>query len=234
MAVTDGSAVVPLASSQDHKRLRDGDEGPNTGGMGAYSPAPLLTPALERSVVHEILEPVIAELRRRGIVYRGVLYAGLMVREGRAAVLEFNVRFGDPECQVLMLRLRSDLVELIEATLDGGLSGYRPEWDRRASAGVVLAAAGYPGRPQTGDVITGLDAAADRGCVVFHAATARRDGEIVTAGGRILTVAALGDDLASAVAHAYDGVTPIGFTGAHYRKDIGRRALLAPARKETT
>ena len=235
MALTDGATVVPLASSQDHKRLRDGDLGPNTGGMGAYSPAPLLTPALEARVMDTIMRPVIAELRRSGIVYRGVLYAGLMVDDGVPSVLEFNVRFGDPECQVLLLRLRSDLTDLIDAVLDGGLAGCVPEWDARASAGVVLAAAGYPGPPEIGIAIGGLDAGAGaRDCVVFHAATAQRDGRIVSNGGRVLTVAALGDDLASAVAHAYAGVARIDFPGAQYRRDIGHRALGARAREEST
>jgi phosphoribosylamine--glycine ligase len=234
MALTDGVSVVPLASSQDHKRLRDGDLGPNTGGMGAYSPAPLLTPALEARVMETIMRPVIAELRRSGIVYRGVLYAGLMVDDGAPSVLEFNVRFGDPECQVLMLRLRSDLVELIEAVLGGGLAGCVPEWDPRPSAGVVLAAPGYPGPPETGTPIGGLDAAAEAECVVFHAATARHDGRVVSSGGRVLTVAALGDDLATAVARAYAGVARIDFAGAQYRRDIGHRALGAAAREEST
>jgi len=226
MALTDGREVVPLASSQDHKRLGDGDTGPNTGGMGAYSPAPLVTPALERAIMDEIMRPVVATLVSGGIPYRGVLYAGLMVENGRARVLEFNVRFGDPECQVLMLRLRSDLVDLVEAVLDGRLAGCVPEWDTRASAGVVLAAEGYPGDPVKGTAIRGLGTAATwTDAVAFHSGTALRDGETVTSGGRVLTVAALGDGLADAVARAYTGVARISFAGMQYRRDIGHRAL---------
>ena len=226
MALTDGRTVVPLASSQDHKRLGDGDSGPNTGGMGAYSPAPLVTPALERAIMDEIMRPVVATLASDGIPYRGVLYAGLMVEDGRARVLEFNVRFGDPECQVLMLRLRSDLLDLVEAVLDGRLAGCVPEWDARASAGVVLAAEGYPGDPVKGTPIRGLgDAAPWADGVVFHSGTARRDDEIVTSGGRVLTVGALGDGLGEAVARAYTGVARLAFAGMQYRRDIGHRAL---------
>ncbi len=226
MALTDGRTVVPLASSQDHKRVGDGDSGPNTGGMGAYSPAPILTAALEDEIMETVMHPVVEGLAAEGIVYRGVLYAGLMIDRGRPKVLEFNVRFGDPECQVLMLRLRSDLIDLVEAVLDGYLVGCRPEWDPRPAAGIVLAAAGYPGDPARGDVIHGLAArgpSADS--AVFHAGTARRGAEVVTSGGRVLTVGALGGDLRQAVANAYAVVDGIGFRGMHYRHDIGHRAL---------
>src|SRR5262249_5462634 len=163
---------------------------PNTGGMGAYSPAPILTPALADEVMRTIMEPVVAGLAAEGVVYRGVLYAGLMIADGRPKVLEFNVRFGDPECQVLMMRLRTDL---LNAVLDGAPTGVRPEWDPRPSAGIVLAAEGYPGDPAKGDVISGLARATPGGdSAVFHAGTARRDGDVVTSGGRVLTVAALG------------------------------------------
>jgi phosphoribosylamine--glycine ligase len=222
MAVTDGTTVVPLASSQDHKRLGDADTGPNTGGMGAYSPSPLVTPALERAIVDDIMRPVIATFAADGEPYRGVLYAGLMVEHGRAKVLEFNVRFGDPECQVLMLRLRSDLLELVGAAIDGTLARTAPVWDVRASAGVVLAAAGYPNTPKTGDVISGLDG--DGGAVVFHSGTARRGGDVVTSGGRVLTVGALGDDVGDAVARAYARAAGVAFAGMQYRRDIGHRA----------
>ena len=226
MALTDGRTVVPLASSQDHKRVGDGDTGPNTGGMGAYSPAPLISAALEREIVESILQPVVDGLAADGIVYRGVLYAGLMVESGRPKVLEFNVRFGDPECQVLMMRLRSDLLDLVDAVLDGFLVGCRPEWDPRPSAGVVIAADGYPGDPAKGDAIAGLDdVPLSKERAVFHAGTARRDGDVVTSGGRVLTVAALGDDLAGAVANAYATIGGIRFRGMHYRHDIGHRAL---------
>jgi phosphoribosylamine---glycine ligase len=226
MALTDGKTVVPLASSQDHKRVGDGDSGPNTGGMGAYSPAPVLTPALAAEVMETIMHPVVAGLAADGIVYRGVLYAGLMIAGGRPKVLEFNVRFGDPECQVLMLRLKSDLLDLVEATLDGDLAGSRPEWDPRPSAGIVLAAEGYPGDPAKGDVIAGLPSSAgatER--VVFHAGTACRGGDVVTSGGRVLTATALGADLQAAVANAYATARTIRFRGMHYRTDIGHRAL---------
>ncbi|TMA81178.1 MAG: phosphoribosylamine--glycine ligase [Deltaproteobacteria bacterium] len=226
MAVTDGDTVVPLASSQDHKRLGDGDTGPNTGGMGAYSPSPLVTPALERAVMEEIVRPVIATLAASGIRYRGVLYAGLMVDAGRAKVLEFNVRFGDPECQVLMLRLRSDLLDLVLAVTDGTLVRHVPQWETRASAGVVLAANGYPNEPVKGDPIAGLDGW--QGGVVFHSGTARRGGAVVTNGGRVLTLAALGRDVAAAVANAYTGVERIRFAGMRYRRDIGRRGGAPP------
>jgi phosphoribosylamine---glycine ligase len=226
MALADGKAVVPLASSQDHKRLRDGDTGPNTGGMGAYSPSPLVTPALERAIMDDIMRPVVATFAADGIPYRGVLYAGLMVAAGSAKVLEFNVRFGDPECQVLMLRLRSDLFELVLAVTGGELAGYAPLWDTRASAGVVLAAAGYPHEPVTGAGIRGLTADDE---TVFHSGTARRDSDVITSGGRVLTVAALGDDIADAVARAYARVATIEFAGMQYRRDIGHRAGAAPA-----
>jgi phosphoribosylamine--glycine ligase len=226
MALTDGKTVVPLASSQDHKRVGDGDTGLNTGGMGAYSPAPILTPAIEAEVMETIMHPVVAGLAAEGIVYRGVLYAGLMIANGRPKTLEFNVRFGDPECQVLMMRLRSDLIDLVEATLAGDLAGVTLDWDPRPCAGVVLAAENYPGDPAKGDVITGL--ASTRGAterVVFHAGTARRGGDVVTSGGRVLAACALGTDLRQAVANAYAAVHGIRFRGMHYRKDIGHRAL---------
>jgi phosphoribosylamine--glycine ligase len=226
MALTDGDAVVPLASSQDHKRLGDGDTGPNTGGMGAYSPSPLMTPALERAVMDEIVRPAIATLAADGIRYRGVLYAGLMVDGGRAKVLEFNVRFGDPECQVLMLRLRSDLLDLVLAVTDGTLASHVPQWDTRASAGVVLAAKGYPNEPMKGDPITGLDGW--KGGVIFHSGTTLRDAVVVTSGGRVLTVGAIGSDVADAVANAYAGVERVRFAGMQYRRDIGRRGGTTP------
>jgi phosphoribosylamine--glycine ligase len=226
MALTDGTTVVPLASSQDHKRVGDGDTGPNTGGMGAYSPAPVLTPALEAEVMETIVHPVVGGLAAEGIVYRGVLYAGLMIADGRPKVLEFNVRFGDPECQVLMMRLRSDLVELVEATVAGRLAGCRPEWDPRPAAAVVLAAEGYPGDPAKGDAIAGaLGRPASTERALFHAGTARRGPEVVTSGGRVLTACALGIDLATAIANAYDVVATVRFRGMHYRRDIGHRAL---------
>lgn len=226
MAVTDGTTVLPLATSQDHKRAGDGDTGPNTGGMGAYSPAPIVTPALQTQVLREIMEPVVRALRLQGIEYRGVLYAGLMVTAAGPKVLEFNVRFGDPECQPLMLRLQTDLVEIMEACIDGRLAGHALTWDPRAAVCVVLAAGGYPGPVENGTVIRGLDAVRDQpNGVVFHAGTARRNDDIVTNGGRVLGVTALGATIREAVGHAYGMVDRIHWEGMHYRRDIACRAL---------
>jgi len=233
MALTDGTTVLPLATSQDHKRALDGDRGPNTGGMGAYSPAPVVTPGLKGRIVAEIMEPVVRALARQGTPYVGVLYAGLMVRDGQAKVLEFNVRFGDPEAQVLLVRLRSDLLELIERACAGRLAGATVEWDPRPAVCVVLAADGYPGTVDRGQPIAGLDeiGAWARG-VVFHAGTRRReDGASVTEGGRVLGVTALGDTIAEAVAEAYGTVAHIHWPGMQYRRDVGHRAL-AHAAKE--
>jgi phosphoribosylamine---glycine ligase len=226
LALTDGETILPLASSQDHKRIFDGDEGPNTGGMGAYSPAPIVTPAVHDRVVRRILEPVVAGLRAMGIHYQGVLYAGLMIEDGEPKVLEFNARFGDPECQALMMRLDGDLVDVMMAVAERRLKGKRLHWDPRSSVCVVMAAEGYPGPVTKGDEIVGLDALAHwRGGKVFHAGTERRDGKILTAGGRVLGVTAAGDTLADAVAEAYRAVGKIRWRGMQYRKDIGARAL---------
>ncbi len=226
IGLTDGTTVLPLASSQDHKRILDGDRGPNTGGMGAYSPAPIVSSQLHAQLMREIMEPVVAALREGGIDYRGVLYAGIMVTENGPKVLEFNVRFGDPECQPLMLRLKSDLVDLMEACIDGGLAETPIEWDARSAACVVLAAAGYPGNYEKGKQIRGLEElrAWPHG-VVFHAGTARRNESVVTNGGRVLGVTALGDTIADAVAEAYRAVARIRWDGMQYRRDIGHRAL---------
>jgi len=226
MVVTDGRTVLPLASSQDHKRAYDGDTGPNTGGMGAYSPAPIVTPGLQARILHEIMEPVIRSLHAGGVDYRGVLYAGLMITAAGPKVLEFNVRLGDPECQPLMLRLQSDLVEMMEACIDGGLAGHEIRWDPRAAVCVVLAAGGYPGPVEKGRVIRGLETTRDwRNGMVFHGGTERRDGDIVTSGGRVLGVTALGDTVRDAVSEVYGMVDRIGWDGMHYRRDIGHRAL---------
>jgi phosphoribosylamine--glycine ligase len=226
MAVTDGETVLPLASSQDHKRIFDGDRGPNTGGMGAYSPAPVVTEKIHQAVMDEILRPVVAGLAARGIHYRGVLYAGLMITPQGPKVLEFNVRFGDPECQAILARFRGDLFEVMQATVDGRLGEVSPQWDERAAACVVLAAEGYPGAYEKGRVIRGLENLADwpRG-FVFHAGTALRDAGVVTSGGRVLGVTALGDDVGDAVAEAYRAVSQISWEGMQYRRDIGHRAL---------
>ncbi len=226
IVLTDGVAVLPFPSSQDHKRLLDGDLGPNTGGMGAYSPAPVLTPELHARVMAEIVLPTIQALRANKIDYRGVIYAGLMLTKQGPKVLEFNARFGDPECQPLMMRLQSDLVDLLEACMQGTLDQVRPVWDERAAACVVLAAAGYPGAVEKGRVITGLEKVRELADVmVFHAGTARRQNQYVTNGGRVLGVTALGRDVGEAVERAYAAVRNIHFEGMHYRKDIGRRAL---------
>lgn len=226
IALTDGRTVRPLASSQDHKRALDGDHGPNTGGMGAYSPAPIVDEALHAQLMRDIMEPTADALRLEGIDYRGVLYAGIMVTESGPKVLEYNVRFGDPECQPLMLRLRSDLVDLMEACVEGTLAEQAIEWDGRAAACVVLAAGGYPGHYDKGKVIEGLERLDDwRDGVVFHAGTTLKDGEVLTSGGRVLGVTALGHTIRDAIDEAYRGVATIRWEGMQYRRDIGFRAL---------
>ncbi len=226
MALTDGRSVLPLASSQDHKRAFDGETGPNTGGMGAYSPAPVVTAHMHQRIMHEVMEPVVAALRDARIDYRGLLYAGLMITEAGPKVLEFNVRFGDPESQALMVRLRTDLVDLMEACIDGRLEDASVEWDERVSVCVVLAAGGYPGDYDKGQIIYGLeDLRAWPNGVVFHAGTARRDQRFVTNGGRVLGVTALGATVREAVAEAYWAVEQIRWDGIQYRRDIGHRAL---------
>jgi phosphoribosylamine--glycine ligase len=225
IVMSDGTSVLPLATSQDHKRLRDGDEGPNTGGMGAYSPAPIVTPKIHARVMREIIQPAIQGMAQEGIPYSGFLYAGLMIdRAGNPKALEFNCRLGDPETQPIMLRLKSDLLELVERALAGKLSRVEAEWDRRAALGVVIAAHGYPDDPRKGDPITGIPAPADD-CRVFHAGT-RADGKaLVTSGGRVLCVTALGDSVKMARTRAYEAVERIRFDGMQYRKDIGHRAI---------
>ncbi len=226
IALVDGRTVLPLASSQDHKRAFDGETGPNTGGMGAYSPAPVVTPVMHERIMREIMEPVLAALGDPAIDYRGVLYAGLMMTDSGPKVLEFNARFGDPECQPLMLRLKSDLVPLLDACVDRRLAEVEMEWDERPAACVVLAAAGYPGTYEKGKVIRGLDALRGwQNGVVFHAGTARRDDTIVTNGGRVLGVTALGKTVRDAVTEAYWAVEQIEWDGMQYRRDIGHRAL---------
>jgi phosphoribosylamine--glycine ligase len=226
MAVTDGVTVLPLASSQDHKRAHDGDRGPNTGGMGAYSPAPVVTEEMHRRVMEEVLRPVVRGLAARGIVYKGVLYAGLMIGDDGPKVLEFNVRFGDPECQAILARFQGDLLVLMNAAVDGRLGDVALRWDHRAAACVVLAAEGYPGSYEKGRVIQGLETLQDWSAgMVFHAGTARRGDQVVTNGGRVLGVTGLGNDIAAAVAEAYRGVAKISWDGMQYRSDIGHRAL---------
>jgi phosphoribosylamine--glycine ligase len=226
MALTDGEHVSPLATSQDHKRVFDNDQGPNTGGMGAYSPAPVMIPALHDRVLREVFTPLLTGLRRKGIRYRGVLYAGLMITASGPKVLEFNARFGDPECQPIMLRLESDLVPLLEATIDGKLSEVTAEWRQDPAVCVVLCANGYPGDYEKGREIHGLDRLRNwsKG-FVFHAGTTKDDGRWLTTGGRVLGVTARGETIADAVAEAYRAVGVISWDGMHYRKDIARRAL---------
>ncbi len=226
IALVDGEHVLPLASSQDHKPLLDGDRGPNTGGMGAYSPAPVVTEAVHRRVMEEVMLPAVRGMAEEGHPYIGFLYAGLMIApDGSPRVLEFNCRLGDPEAQPLLMRLESDLTELAEAALEGGLGAVEARWDRRAALGVVLAAAGYPERPRLGDPIEGLEGPWPEGIRVFHAGTAERNGRVVTAGGRVLCVCALGENVGQARCLAYEQVGRIRFEGMHYRHDIGRRAL---------
>jgi phosphoribosylamine---glycine ligase len=226
MALTDGETILPLAGSQDHKRIGDGDTGPNTGGMGAYSPPPLATPELEAIVMRDVIRPVVEGLARDGIRYTGILYAGLMVKNGKPSVLEFNVRLGDPEAQVLLARFASDLADVMVRTCDGRLAGTTIAWDPRAAVCVVLAAEGYPGTPKTGVPIEGLESLRDwKDGVVFHAGTNRADGRVVVDGGRVLGVTALGDTIRSAVDEAYRGVDRISWPGMQHRRDIGHRAL---------
>ena len=226
LAFTDGRHILPLASTQDHKPVFDGDRGPNTGGMGAYSPAPIVTPELAERIVDEVLTPVVHGLNARNVIYKGVLYAGLMIHAGRAEVLEFNVRFGDPECQPLMLRLRSDLFEVMNAVIDGRLDRVRLDWDARPAVCVVLVSGGYPGHYEKHLPIAGLDELADwPDGAVFHAGTQQRGDRVVTNGGRVLGVTARGTDIGGAVSAAYAAAAHISWPGVHYRKDIGRRAL---------
>ncbi len=227
IVMADGRNVLPLATSQDHKRLGDGDTGPNTGGMGAYSPAPVVTPALHARVVREVIQPVISGMAAEGHQYTGFLYAGLMIdKAGNPKVLEFNCRLGDPETQPIMMRLKSDLVELVEQALDGKLDTAEADWDRRAALGVVLAAHGYPETPRKGDVITGIPAGTED-CKVFHAGTEVKDGKVLVSGGRVLCVTALGDSIKLAQRRAYQAAEQIGFDGMQYRHDIGHRAIAA-------
>jgi len=225
IVMVDGKHVLPLASSQDHKRLLEGDHGPNTGGMGAYSPAPVLTPTIHARVMREVIQPVVAGMEKRDMPYSGFLYAGLMIRpNGNTKVLEFNCRLGDPETQPIMMRLKSDLFTLIEHAINGKLKNIDVEWDRRVALGVVMAAAGYPENPRKGDEITGLPRAGDD-FHVFHAGTALAGGKVVVNGGRVLCVTALGDTVRVAQRRAYEIAEGIQFAGRQMRRDIGFRAI---------
>jgi phosphoribosylamine--glycine ligase len=227
IVMSDGTHYVPMASSQDHKRVGDGDTGPNTGGMGAYSPAPVVTPEVEHRIREEIIEPTLRGMAADGAPFTGFLYAGLMIdKTGAPRVIEFNVRFGDPETQPIMQRLQSDFAGLVEAALDGRLEHAEAKWDPRPSLGIVIAAEGYPGKVRTGAAISGLDSGFDAGVKVFQAGTKLDgDGNTITAGGRVLCACALGDDLSQARDRAYDAARRIHFDGAFYRHDIGHRAL---------
>ncbi|MFC1772765.1 phosphoribosylamine--glycine ligase [Pseudomonadota bacterium] len=226
IVMVDGEHVLPLATSQDHKARDDGDTGPNTGGMGAYSPAPVVDEAMHQRIMQEVILPTVNGMAADGKPYTGFLYAGVMIdSQGVPRVLEYNVRFGDPETQPIMLRLQSDLVELCEAAIDGRLDQVTADWDPRASLGVVLAAGGYPASYDKGDVINGLGAIMEEGVKVFHAGTAGRDGEVVTSGGRVLCVCALGSDVAEAQRRAYQAVDKISWKGMYCRRDIGHRAI---------
>jgi len=225
IVMVDGENILPLATSQDHKRLLDNDEGPNTGGMGAYSPAPVVTPEIHAKAMREVIRPVVAGMKAEGLPYTGFLYAGLMIGpRGKLGVLEFNCRMGDPETQPIMMRLKSDLVSLVEAAVDGKLDQVEAEWDRRCALGVVMAAAGYPDAPRKGDAITGLDTKGDD-FHVFHAGTAIEGDQVITSGGRVLCVTALGDTVKIAQARAYEVSEGIDFAGRQMRRDIGWRAI---------
>ena len=226
ICIVDGEDVLPMASSQDHKARDDGDTGPNTGGMGAYSPAPVVDAAMHERIMQEVMLPTVRGMKSDGHRYRGFLYAGVMIGEdGVPRVLEFNCRFGDPETQPIMMRLKSDLVELCMAAIDGELDDKKVEWDQRASLGVVLAAGGYPDSYNKGDVISGLDQVDDEQTKVFHAGTALQGDDVLTSGGRVLCVVGLGDDVAAAKATAYAGVNKIDWDKVYFRTDIGHRAI---------
>jgi len=224
LAFVDGETVLPMEAAQDHKPISEGDKGPNTGGMGAYSPAPVVDEKVARLVREQILVPTVAALLRRGIVYKGVLYAGLMMTAQGPKVLEFNCRFGDPEVQAVLPRLETDLVDVMEACVEGRLADVKLSWSRQHAICVVAASGGYPGDYEKGKVIAGLEEAS-REALVFHAGTAQRDSQIVTNGGRVLGVTALGDTLAEARDRAYSALAKIHFDGMYYRRDIGYRAL---------
>jgi phosphoribosylamine--glycine ligase len=226
LVITDGTKIIPLASAQDHKAVFDGDQGPNTGGMGAYSPAPVVTPDIHEKAMQQVIRPTVAGMAAEGRPYRGVLYAGLMIRDGQVKTLEFNARFGDPECQPLLMRMKSDIVPVLMAVADGDLGTLSIEWHDKAAVCVVMAAEGYPGDYRRADTIEGLaDAAQIDDVYVFHAGTALKEGRCVTNGGRVLGVTALGDSVQQAISTAYKAVNCISWKGVQFRRDIGRKAL---------
>jgi phosphoribosylamine--glycine ligase len=226
LVFTDGEALLPFPTSQDHKPVFDHDRGPNTGGMGAYSPAPVVSEGVYREVMEKIMVPAVRGMEKEGKRYQGILYAGLIIRDEKPKVLEFNARLGDPEAQPLLMRMKSDIIPVLEASIDGNLSGMKVEWDPRPAVCVVMTSAGYPGNYEKGKEISGLeDAARVPGTFVFHAGTAFKGGKVVTAGGRVLGVTALGVGIQEAIQKAYEAVGKISWEGAYYRKDIGEKAL---------
>jgi phosphoribosylamine--glycine ligase len=226
IVITDGETILPLATSQDHKARDEGDVGPNTGGMGAYSPAPVVTPDIEARIMDEVIRPTLDGMKNDGAPYLGFLYAGLMIMpDGTPKVIEFNCRLGDPETQPIMMRLKSDLAQICKATLDGTLATINAEWDERAALGVVMAAGGYPENYAKGKEIAGLDSAYSDAQKVFHAGTANSDGAVVTSGGRVLCVVGLGDSVANAASEAYDAADKIRWDDVYLRRDIGHRAI---------
>ena len=226
IAFTDGKTILPLASSQDHKAILDGDQGPNTGGMGAYSPAPVVTDEVHEKIIEKILRPIIYGMGEEGRPYQGVLYAGLMIHEGHPKVLEFNARFGDPETQPALMRMKGDIVPILEACMQGTLSRHKIEWDNRAAVCVVLASQGYPGDYEKGKIIEGLKEVSQMEKVfVFHAGTIFKDEQVLTNGGRVLGVTGLGEDISRAIESTYQAVKKISWEGVYYRTDIGQKAL---------
>jgi phosphoribosylamine--glycine ligase len=226
IAFTDGKTILPMASSQDHKPTFDGDQGPNTGGMGAYSPAPVVTDRVHEMILEKILRPIIQGMGQEGRTYKGVLYAGIMICEGVPKVLEFNARFGDPETQPVLMRMKGDIVPILEACMRGNLSQCEIEWDNRPSVCVVMASGGYPGDYKKGEKIKGLkEVARMEDIFVFHAGTSFKDGQMVTNGGRVLGVTGLGKDIPKAIERTYQAVKKISWDGVHYRTDIGQKAM---------
>lgn len=226
LVITDGKNVIPLASAQDHKAIFDGDKGPNTGGMGAYSPAPVVTADIHEKAMQQVIQPTVDGMAAEGRPYRGVLYAGLMVKDGQVKTLEFNARFGDPECQPLLMRMKSDIVPVLLAVANGDLGTAGIDWHEKAAVCVVMASEGYPGDYRKGDVIKGLDMAAQIDEVyVFHAGTGQKDGDCVTNGGRVLGVTALGNSVQESITTAYKAVNCISWNGVQFRTDIGKKAL---------
>ena len=227
LVFSDGKNIVPLSTCQDHKAVFDGDKGPNTGGMGAYSPAPVVTAEIEKEVLEKIIRPTIDGMAAEGKTYKGILYAGLMITDEGPKTVEFNCRFGDPECQPILMRMKSDIIPVIEAAIEGRLDSVNIEWEDRATVAVVMAAGGYPGTYEKGKVITGLETLKDeKDLFVFHAGTSLKDGQVVTNGGRVLAVTALGKGIEEAIGRAYEAVDKISWDGAYFRNDIGKKALV--------